>query len=112
MTVFRKEDLEGYLMIDHRESPGLTLEQSRAAGGPALPVGKGSFFQSATYNCSHCSALIVKNPLRTRERGYCPKCDRYVCDWCEAERVRSGGACRPFSKVIDEFLETAAKQKG
>ena len=89
---------EGYLMIDHRASPGLDH--------PLL--GPGSFVERATRNCSHCERLVVVNPDRTRVRGYCPKCDAYVCDACEAERVRTG-ICRPFKQVVDEFIDQAAR---
>jgi hypothetical protein len=114
MALFSKRSLEGYLEIDHRESPGLTPEQARAASRfacvPMLPVGAGQILKTSTINCSHCERLVVKNPARVRERGYCPKCDSYVCDWCEAERVRTG-VCRPFKQVIDEFIDAAAKGK-
>ena len=106
--MFSKRELEGYLLIDHRAGEGITPEQAALAGHETIPVGRGMRYESATINCSHCSRLVVLNPLRTRERGYCPKCDRYVCDQCEAERVRTG-ICKPFQKVIDEFLENAAK---
>jgi hypothetical protein len=106
--MFSKRELEGYLLIDHRESEGLNPTQARHAGFSAMPVGRGAMFESPTINCSHCERLVVLNPDRTRSRGYCPKCDRYVCDQCEAERVRTG-VCRPFKQVIDEFMERAAK---
>jgi hypothetical protein len=107
-NVFSKRELEGYLEIDHRESPGITPELAAKVGHGTVPVGPGQIFKAATYNCSHCEALVVINPDRTRVRGYCPKCDRYVCDLCEAERVRTG-MCRPFKQVIDEFIDNAAK---
>ena len=108
--MFSKRELEGYLKIDHRESPGLTPQEAHAAGLGAMPIGRGRLFEGSTVNCSHCSALVVLNPDRTRSRGYCPKCDRYICDICEAERIRTGG-CRPFKKVIDDFMDWAAKAK-
>ena len=89
---------EGYLLIDHRDSPGLDHPQ----------LGPGSFYESPTRNCSHCERLIVLNPKRTRSRGYCPKCDSYVCDWCEAKRV-STGICYSMKQRIDEFMDQAAK---
>ena len=98
--MFNRRSLEGYLMIDHRESPGLDH--------PTMPIGKETFFESATINCSHCERMVVLNPQRTRERAYCPKCDAYLCDACGAERVRTG-VCKPFKQVIDEFIDAAAK---
>jgi len=104
--VFSKRELEGYLMIDHRDSPGLTREQ---VGTDAL--GPGKLYESATFTCSHCQTVVVINPRRTRERGYCPKCDHYICDACEAKRVQSGGACRTFRQMAEEFLEAQDKGK-
>ena len=106
--VFSKRELEGYVLIDHRDSPGFTAAEAIAAGRAHLPVGRGMRFEAATNSCSHCQRIVVMNLDRTRARGYCPKCDHFVCDWCEAERVRTG-ICKPFKKVIDEFREKAAK---
>lgn len=108
--MFSKRELEGYLLIDHRTGDGITQNQAVDAGHETLPVARGMVFQSPTINCSHCERLVVLNPDRSRSRGYCPKCDRYVCDQCEAERVRSG-VCKPFKKVIDEFVDAAANGK-
>lgn len=114
MALFSKRSLEGYLAIDHRDSPGITPEQARAASLatnlPVLPVGAGQLLQAATINCHCCEALVVLNPGRTRDRGYCPKHDAYSCDLCEAERVRTG-VCKPFKQVLDEFIDAAAKGK-
>jgi hypothetical protein len=106
----RLSDQEGYLLIDHRESPGITPEEAFAAGSDVQPVGKGIKFESATYNCSHCTSTIIKNPLRNRERGYCPKCNAMICDLCEEHRVKTG-ICRPFKQIVDEFVDAAAKGK-
>jgi hypothetical protein len=106
--MFSKRELEGYLEIDHRESPGITPELAAKIGRGTVPVPAGTVFKAATYNCSHCEALVIINPKRTRTRGYCAKCDHYVCDLCETERVRTG-VCRPFKQVIDEFIDKTAK---
>ena len=106
--MFSKRELEGYLEIDHRESPGISPELAAKVGLGTIPVPAGTVLKTSTYNCSHCEALIILNPKRTRARGYCPKCDRYVCDMCEAERVRTG-VCRPFKQVLDEFIDKSAK---
>lgn len=99
--MFSKRELEGYLEIDHRESPGLDSNLFPFRGSNTL-------FQTPTVNCSHCERLVVLNPDRSRSRGYCPKCDRYVCDQCESERVRTG-ICYPFKRIIDDFIDNAAK---
>lgn len=111
--MFSKKELEGYVKIDHKDSPGFTPDQARAVGlGPIAPhVGAGKTFEGATYTCSHCTGVVIINPDRTRARGFCPKCDRFVCDLCEAQRVTSGGECKPFTQIIDEVIDAAAKGK-
>ena len=52
---------KGYMMVD-----------DRASGG--------QFQEMSTMTCAHCGTVVVLNPMRTRERGYCGKCHAYVCD--------------------------------
>lgn len=91
-----KRKQEGYLLIDHRNSPGVP---------PELMVGMGldpnagrGVYESPTVTCCHCGTVVVLNPARTRPRGYCSKCDSYVCDSpaCSAE-------CKPLSKTLDDL---------
>lgn len=83
--IFSKRSQEGFLLID-----------DRASGGPLR--------ETPTVTCSHCQVIVILNPQRTRPRGYCRKCDHYVCDkpTCNFE-------CKPMSQVIDEALEKAAR---
>lgn len=97
--MFSKRSLEGEILIDHRASPGLTAED---VDGFGPVVGKGEVFESAVLTCSHCQAAIVLNPDRTRDRGYCGKCDRYLCDGCEFVRVKTL-ACHSMAKRFDEL---------
>lgn len=80
---------EGYLLIDHRNSPGIE----------GLP----SFFEAPTFTCKHCQAIVVKNPDRKRERAYCRGCDHLICDPCAAIKQQTL-TCRTFDQVIDEYL--------
>ena len=93
-----KRKFEGCVIIDHRESPGLTPEQVQGHG-PV--VGKGELFESATATCVHCQAVVVLNPLRTRPRHYCQKCDDYQCDLC------ANFPCMPFARVVDDIMNGA-----
>jgi hypothetical protein len=97
--VFSKRSREGEILIDHRSSPGLMPEQVR---GDVPAVAGGQVYESAVYTCSHCQATVIINPQRTRERGYCQKCDRYVCDECEAIRVKTF-ECRSVERQLDEI---------
>ncbi len=90
---------EGYLLVDHRNSPGVPDAQAIATG---LPIGAGrGVFEAATYTCSHCQVVVVINPLRTRDREYCSKCDHYICDRCGAIKAATG-ECRTMQEVFDE----------
>ena len=98
---------EGYLLIDHRNSPGLTEEQTHAAG---LPPGAGQgLFEAPTSTCSHCQAIVVLNPDRKRERAYCAKCGRYLCDNCGAIYGLTR-ECRSIARTLDQAQEAAERQ--
>lgn len=95
---------EGYLLIDHRDSPGVVADK-------AHPLGPSQVIERAVYTCSHCQRQVVVNPLRTRSRGYCPKCDHVICDFCEAERVASGGVCTPFKALVEKTQEEIVRNE-
>lgn len=94
-----KRRREGYLMIDHRFSPGVDAELIKASGLDAPIVGPGALFESATVRCCHCGTVVILNPDRSRERGHCKRCDHYVCDNPLCHRD-----CTPINKQIDEML--------
>jgi hypothetical protein len=101
----------GYLIIDHRDSPGLSAaDVAQMPGAVAAPAG--TVLERDVKQCSHCQRDVLLEPLRTRARGYCPKCDGYVCDGCEAIRVASGGACVPFAARLEQAQATLAKFAG
>ena len=97
---------EGLLIIDHRNSPGVSAEFIRASGVVAPAVAAGNLFESPTITCAHCNTLVILNPNRLRPRGYCRKCDAYVCDSpvCNAE-------CTPHIKLIDDLQEKAFRRQ-
>ncbi len=78
----QKQIHEGYLMVDHRASPGLTPEEAVRLGYSPGLVGEGQLFETKTNHCNHCGTVVIINPLRTRERSYCSYCDKYICDNC------------------------------
>lgn len=96
---------ESYLMIDHRASPGVSAEDAAASGMPA--VGAGQLFEAGTITCAHCQRIVIRNPQRTRPRGYCAKCDYYICDSpaCHAD-------CRPFKAVLEQAYEETIRHEG
>ena len=95
---------EGYLLIDNRESPGVSAELVHQSGKAAPVVGRNQTFESATVTCCHCNAVVILNPDRTRPRAYCAKCDQYHCD-----SPACGLECRPFQRLIDELEEQVGK---
>jgi hypothetical protein len=92
---------EGYIIVDHRASPGLPEDIARAAGFDPAQCKAGGVFESATLTCSHCGTAYVKNHFRTRERAYCSKCDHYICDFCDAGRQKADYVHLPINKQID-----------
>lgn len=87
---------EGYLLIDHRASPGIGEGKLRA----------NSVFEAATNTCVHCQRIVVLNPDRTRDRARCSRCDRYICDQCAV-----AGECSPFERKLDLALSAVEHGK-
>lgn len=102
-----KRTHEGLLMIDHRFTPGMPDE--KMPKDAPLRVGRG-LYETPTYTCSHCPHVVVMNPLRTRERGYCRKCDHYICDRCSGI-LAATGICKPYKAVLDELQEKGLKEE-
>lgn len=101
---------DGYLVIDHRASPGLPEDVARKSGYDPKHCGEGGLFEAATMTCSHCKVSVVKNPLRTRERASCAKCGyHYICDFCAADAQRADYDHMPFDKLIDVGLTMAER---
>ena len=97
-----KRSREGELIIDHRASPGLTPEQVGAFNAPA--VGKGDIYESAIAVCGHCQFAVILEPNRSRDRGWCSKCDTYLCDEC-TELLAKTLECRSMKRRVDEAQE-------
>ncbi len=95
------------MLIDNRNTAGVSDEAMVALG---FPIGAGrGLYESATYTCSHCHAVVIIEPARTRARGFCRGCNRQICDGCEAIKAQTL-ECRSMDRIIDEVLETAVKQ--
>jgi len=94
----------GYLVIDHRDSPGVTpADVAHVPGQPIPPVGQGQLYEVDVLTCAHCQTVVLLNLKRTRPRGFCAKCNHYICDnpVCHA-------TCAPIAKVFDEAEALAA----
>lgn len=101
-----KLSLEGYLLIDHRASPGLPKDFLAKLGLSGPAVGEGASYESPTITCCHCGTVVILNPQRTRPRNHCRKCDKYVCDnpACSLD-------CKPFNQVLDEAEKLAYREE-
>lgn len=103
-----RKNLEGYLCIDHRNSPGVPEEITHAQGLPAEAGSADTIFETAVATCGHCEAQVYLNSNRTRERYFCSSCNHYICDSCKADQV-SGKACYPFKAMVGDLLEKIDK---
>jgi hypothetical protein len=100
--VFRQNSHEGYLHVDHSNSPGLPPEIARRCGYDPRHCGEGQVYETATMGCAHCGIAVVKNPFRMRARTYCVKCDnRYVCDYCAWAMAQPGYVHASIEKKAD-----------
>lgn len=100
-----KRSQEGYLMLDHRNSPGITqadLLTIPASHRHLFQATKG-LFESPIIRCCHCGTMVMINPDRTRARGFCSPCNHYRCDSPLCIE------CHPFNKKIDTAHEQAAR---
>ena len=100
---------EGYLLVDHRASPGIPEHLARAAGRDPKQSGEGKVYESALIQCEHCRNSVVLNADRQRPRAYCQPCDHYICDACDAQRALPGYVHVSAQQFSDMQLEYAMK---
>jgi hypothetical protein len=98
-----KKDQTGELVIDHRNSPGISLEWAAAVGISGPIVGAGKTFESGLKNCTHCGGDVIMNPMRQREREWCRVCDAYICDNCGLLRKLGGYEHKTARQQIEEI---------
>lgn len=100
---------EGYLMIDHRASPGIPEDIARMFGLDSKHCGEGKMLEQATMTCLHCKNAVVKNPDRIRARGFCAQCNGYICDTCHAATHDPLYSHLSFDQKVEVTKELAAK---
>ena len=88
---------EGYLLIDNRNLPAVPGHPSGRFDSP----GANQLYECATITCAHCGTVVILRPDRSRARGYCRKCDKYLCDVCD------GKDCFDINKLLDTMQEDA-----
>jgi hypothetical protein len=84
---------QGYMMVDHRASPGFTEEQARAVGYDPAMCREGKVWETKTLTCMDCKHAVVPNPERVRPRETCRHCMHYICDICAVKANLSGHVC-------------------
>ncbi len=98
-----KRSNEAYVLIDHRNSPGITPEFLRANKIDAPAVGSGQTFESAMDICHGCGTQIILNPNRSRPREWCMQHDAYLCDGCGLTRKLTGD-CTPLKERLYQIF--------
>lgn len=99
-----KRAKEAYVLIDHRNSPGITPEFLRANNLDGPAVGAGMTFESAMMVCHSCGCDVILNPNRSRERAWCMAHDAYLCDECDATRAK-GVKCVPYEQKLSKLWD-------
>ena len=104
---------EGWLMVDHRASPGLPTNfyHGLPTQWQGLTPPEGKMAESAVLTCHHCQQPYLRNLWRTRERGHCFKCDGYICDLCMEDSRRPDYVHTPFEKKINDAYELRVRDE-
>jgi hypothetical protein len=101
--VFSKKSHLGEIVVDHRASPGIPPEMAVKLGYDPSQVAEGKVFEAATMTCAHCGTIVVLNPLRVRGRHHCFRCNKYICDLCEAASRHPDYVHLPLKAVVDSI---------
>jgi hypothetical protein len=112
MAFHSKRAVEGCLLIDHRDSPGTTVENCLATGidpsaSPLVP--KGQMLETPTFSCKHCQRIVILDMHRRylvsgKPVAYCPHCDHNVCDNPGCRLMASGLVPhKTMQQVFDEL---------
>jgi hypothetical protein len=99
----------GYLIVDHRASPGIPEELAVRAGYDPFLCREGKTFEADTQTCSHCKNVVIMNPERIRARGHCVYCNHYICDVCTGAMKDPDYKHVPFEKLVDIAKDCEAK---
>jgi hypothetical protein len=98
---FLKTSRDGELFLDHSASPGIPPGKALEMGLPPDMVGEGRRMYAPTLGCPHCGGHVVLNPMRTRERAHCYKCNVYICDGCAIAMHDPNYIHRTFAEIAD-----------
>ncbi len=102
---------EGYLMLDHRASPGFTPDEAIQLGYTPGLTSEGQLFETKTNHCSHCGTVVILNPSRVRERAHCNACDKDICDNCGIEMKMPFYDHKTYKQKLEEGLSFLSNSK-
>ena len=105
-----KQSQEGVILIDHRNSPGISREWAAANKISGPIVGAGEVYESALIVCHVCGGDVILNPNRSRDRAWCRVHDAYSCDKCAAA-VRAKGKCVSLKQLMAEAYDNIVHGK-
>lgn len=103
----RLSDHSGYLIIDHRDSPGINPEDVPERLRNITPiVGKNQVYETDVQHCTHCQRAVVlfKVSVGKYEPDICHYCHHYICRSC-AKQLRITGQCVPFKAIFDRTIK-------
>ncbi|HSW91830.1 MAG TPA: hypothetical protein VLG09_04245 [Candidatus Saccharimonadales bacterium] len=95
---------EGYVMVDHRASPGIPADIAEKMGLDPKLFCEGALFEAATKRCCHCPSVVILKHDRVRERGHCRQCNDYVCDACVAASKMPDYVHMNYREVVDKVV--------
>lgn len=99
----------GYLEVDQRNVDVPDAELRPILPGEEMPPGAKRYFEADTYTCTHCSVVVVMNPVRKRERYKCKGCNHHICDPCAAD-MAAGAQCVTMEQKFQEHMERVTRQ--
>lgn len=100
-----KRSHEGFLEIHPGMGPALSLEEAAKTGKEIIGAGARGKIEAGILTCSHCQKQVMVNPLRTRDRNWCSKCDHYICD-----QAGCNAGCHPWKAYLDALEKKAFRE--
>lgn len=93
----------GYLLIDHRDSPGIPEELAAKWKRMGVVTTVGSTkLEADTFTCGHCQRGVIKEYRSTNPRNVCRKCMRVTCRRCALW-------CTPFEQIAEQQVKQSLK---
>lgn len=100
----------GYLLVDHRASPGIPEDKANQFGYDPKLVAEGKVYEADTKTCAHCQTVVILRLDRLRARGHCFQCNNYICDLCDAARHKPDYVHHTFADIVELAL-SGTKEK-